>query len=118
MMRQRLQQRLQQLEVAHARTRQKAEAIDNEASGERVRHRLKLFFYIRGVEPEGNESVMETWARALGVTLRDLRGMLLAGVDPICKYFTDTGLYDEIERRKAAGTWPSGSEEGRANVSA
>jgi hypothetical protein len=32
----------------------------------------------------------------------------MAGVDPIRKYFTEHGVYEEIERRTAAGTWPSG----------
>ena len=51
---------------------------------------------------------MEASARALEITLRELRAQLLAGIDPIHKYFTDHGIFEEIERRKAAGTWPSG----------
>ena len=51
---------------------------------------------------------MEASTRALEISLRELRGQLMAGVDPIHKYFTDHGIYEEIERKKAAGTWPSG----------
>ena len=29
-------------------------------------------------------------------------------IDPIRKYFTERGIYEAIEERKAAGTWPSG----------
>ena len=51
---------------------------------------------------------METWARALGIGCRELRRLLTEGIDPICKYLTENGIYEEIEQRKAARTWPGG----------
>jgi len=62
---------------------------------ERGINRIRLFLRICRVEQEGHESLMEAWARALGIALRDLRGMLAAGIDPIRKYFVDHGVCDE-----------------------
>jgi hypothetical protein len=38
----------------------------------------------------------------------ELRRLLAAGIDPIHKYFTDRGVFEVIERRKAAGSWAGG----------
>jgi hypothetical protein len=32
----------------------------------------------------------------------------MEGINPIHKWCTDPGIYEEIERRKAAGTWLGG----------
>jgi hypothetical protein len=32
---------------------------------------------------------------------------MLAGIDPIKGWFTENGVYEEMERRKAAGRWPA-----------
>ena len=61
-----------------------------------------------GVEQGPNESLMESLARALGIGCRELRELLKAGIDPIHRYFTENGVYEAIEQRKAAGTWPGG----------
>ena len=62
---------------------------------------------LRAVEKTGVESLMEAWARALEITLRELSGQLMAGVNPIKKWFSENGIYEAIERRKAARTWPA-----------
>ena len=113
-MRQRLYHRLTQLEAANALVRREAERCEREADSARSIRTIELFLRVRGVERQGQESLMEAWARALGIALTDLRNMLMAGVDPIRKYFTEHGIYEEIERRKAAGTWPAaGGKEAR-----
>ena len=77
------------------------------ANVERGRNRIRMFLDALGVEPQANESVMETLARALGIAVGEIRNMLRAGIDPIRKYLTEHGVFEEIERRKAAGTWPA-----------
>jgi len=54
------------------------------------------------------ESKREAFARALGIRPRELDQLMLAGIDPIHKYFVEHRVLEEIGRRKAAGTWPSG----------
>ena len=110
MMRKRLHQRLQQLEVAAESVRKRARLRDQAHSMEKARNKILLFLRVCGVEQQGHESVMEAWARALGMALKDLRATLRAGIDPIRKYFTEHGVVEEIERRKAAGTWPGGGK--------
>jgi hypothetical protein len=56
------------------------------------------------------ESLMDAFARALEISPRELRSQLIAEIDPINKYFTEQGVFEEIERRKAAGTWPDGGK--------
>jgi len=107
-MRQTLYKRLQQLEEASARTRQQSERPDDEASRARVISKIKLFLGLRGVQKQAHESLVEAWARALEIDCMELRRQMGAGIDPIHKYFTDHGVFEEIERRKAAGTWPGG----------
>lgn len=107
-MRQRLYHRLQQLEVENARVRNVRRWRDEEADQEEARRRVKLFLRIRGIEQEGMESLFDAFARALGISNRELRAQIQSGIDPIKQYFTENGIYEEIERRKAAGTWPSG----------
>ena len=54
------------------------------------------------------ESLCDALARALGIGNRELHAQMLAGLDPIHKYFVEHGVFEEMERRKAAGTWPGG----------
>ena len=112
-MRQRLYNRLEQLERKSAHLRHVRDAADGKADLEKARRKVELFLRLRGVEQNGMESVMETWARALEIPPRALRAQLSDGIDPIHKYFTDHGIFEEIERRKAAGTWPCGGREGQ-----
>lgn len=112
-MRQRLYHRLQQLERTSARLRPIRDAADGKADLEKARRKVGLFLRLRGVEQNGIESLMETWARALEIFLRELRSQLSAGIDPIHKYFTEHGIFEEIERRKAAGMWSGGEREWR-----
>jgi len=107
-MQQRLYHRLQRLEAESAWLRSVREETERHADGERTIRKIKLFLRIRGVEQTGMESLVEAFARALGVGTRELRAQMLAGVNPIKKWFTENGVYEEIERRKTAGTWPSG----------
>jgi hypothetical protein len=53
--------------------------------------------------------MMETWARALGTSSRELGCLLKAGIDPIRKYLKETGLLEKLKGEKAAGTLLSGS---------
>jgi len=106
-MRQRLYHRLRQLEAESARIRSLREAPEREAGLARLRRRMELFMRIRGVEKTGMESWFDTFARALGVGNRQLRADILAGIDPIKRWFSENGVYEEMERRKAAGRWPA-----------
>ena len=100
--------RLQQLEESSARARKQNERPDEEASKARVIGKVMLFLRLRGVEKQAHESLAAAWARALEIDGTELKRLLRAGIDPIHKYFTDHGVFEEIERRKAAGTWPGG----------
>jgi hypothetical protein len=106
--RQTLYKRLQQLEEADARARKHSERPGEEASKARVLNKIMLFLRLRGVEKQAHESLAEALARALEIDCGELKRLLRAGLDPIHKYFTDHGVFEEIERRKAAGTWPGG----------
>ena len=107
-MRQTLYRRLQQLEEASAHARKQSERPEQEASKARVIRKIMLFLRLRGVEKQAHESLAEAWCRALEIDCMALKRLLGAGLDPIHKYFTDHGVFEEIERRKAAGTWPGG----------
>ena len=111
-MQKRLYHRLQQLEIESARVRKLREWRDEKADLERARRSVELFLRIRGIEQTGMESMFDAFARALGVGNRELRADMLAGIDPIKRWFTENGIYEEIERRKAAGTWPGGARKG------
>jgi len=106
-MRPRLDHRLKKLEVERARSRSLRGWREQEADLEKARSRVRLFLRIRGVEQNETESMMDAFARALGVGNRELRSQMLAGIDPIKKWFTENGVYEEIEREKAAGAWPA-----------
>ncbi len=106
-MRQRLYHRLGQLEAEHARVRSFRDEAERLANRERAYRKIRLFLRMRGVEQTGMESMFDAFARALGVGTRQLRAQMVVGVDPIKKYFAEAGIYGEIERRKAAGTWPA-----------
>ena len=107
-MRQALYKRLQQLEEARAHARRHSERPDEEARRAIVTSKIMLFLRLRGIEKQAHESLAVAWARALEIDCLELRRQLGAGIDPIHKYFTDHGVFEEIERRKAAGTWPGG----------
>jgi hypothetical protein len=106
--RQALYRRLQQLEAVSVRARAQLKSSDQEAAQGRARNKINLFLKLRGIERNPMESLADAWARALEIDSRELQRLLRVGVDPIRRYFTDHGVYEEIERRKAAGTWPSG----------
>jgi hypothetical protein len=106
-MRQRLYYRLRQLEAQSARMSSRQEWADREANRDQCRRRVESFLKLCGTEKTATESLMEAFARALEITCRELRQLLVAGVDPIRKYFNERGIYEEIESRKAAGTWPA-----------
>jgi hypothetical protein len=107
-MRQRLYPRLQRLETESARVRSLWDCGNEQAALERARRKVDLFLRICGVVQGEMESKREAFARALGIRPRELDQLMLAGIDPIPKYFVEHGVFEEVERRKAAGTWPSG----------
>ena len=112
-MRQRLYHRLQELEAESARLRVVQDTKAGEARLEDTRRKVEQFLQMRGVEQSPTESLMDAWARALGITSRELRAQLMEGISPIHKWWTDHGVYEEIERRKAAGI--TGGSEGFNN---
>jgi len=115
-MRQRLDRRLRELEKARARARTLAEGRDRKVGLDRALSRFRLFLRMRGVDQGPNESLAEASARALEISGRELRKQLEAGIDPILKFLTGHGVFQEIEREKAAGTWPTAGG-GSQNVS-
>jgi len=116
-MRQRLYHRLQELEEASSRARKQREWRDAEADGAKAIRRVELFLRICGIEKGPRESLAEAWARALEITCTELRQLLAAGIDPIHKFLSERGVYEDIETRKAAGTWPGGRK-GKADCQA
>ena len=107
-MRPRLYHRLKKLEVESARIPSLRGWREQEADLEKARSRVRLFLRIRGVEQNATESMMDAFARALGVGNRELRTQLLAGIDPIKKWFTRTEFMRRSKEKKPPGTWPSG----------
>ena len=106
-MQQRLYRRLRQLEAECARLRVVQDSKAGGACLAEARRKIELFLQMRGVEQSPRESLMDAWARALGISNRELRAQLMEGISPIRKWCTDHGIYEEIERRKAAGMWPA-----------
>ena len=108
-MRQRLYHRLQQREAVRESLRRVRDWAQKEkASSEKAISKFRLFLRLRGIEQGPMESLAEASARALEIRPRELKELLLAGIDPIHRFFEERGVFEEIERRKAAGTWPSG----------
>lgn len=102
-MRQTLHRRLQQLEAERDRIRRFQAAQEKKDDGKSAIRKIELFLRLRGVEKGPVESLREAWARSLDIAARELDRLLAAGTDPIHKYFTDNGVYEAIEARKAAG---------------
>ena len=107
-MRQTLYKRLQRLEEENACTGKQVKWHKAEAGQERFFEKITIFLQLRGIEKQAHESLAEALARALEIDCGELQQLLREGIDPIHKYFTDHGVYEEIEARKAAGTWPDG----------
>ena len=110
-MRQIVYRRLRQMEeVAHAR--QEREQRNKEADTGSFLRKISIFLRLRGVEKQAHESLAVAWARALEIDCMELKRLLGAGIDPIHKYYTDHGIYEEIQKelqkRKTAGTIPGG----------
>ena len=110
-MRQIMYRRLRQMEeVAHAR--QQREQRNKEADIGKYLKRISIFLRLLGVEKQSHESLAGAWCRALEIDGMELKRLLRAGIDPIHKYYTDHGLYEEIQKelqkRKTAGTMPGG----------
>jgi hypothetical protein len=101
-----LHSRLHQLEQDAAVARRIA-AEDDPAASERHLERIRIFVKLRGVERAENESLAEALCRALDISGIELRAQIEAGVDPIEKFLKDNGVFEEVERRKAAGTRPA-----------
>ena len=88
-MKQRLYRRLEQLEEASARVRKLRESQEGKGHEAEATSKVKFFLRLMGVERAPMESLMETWARALGIGSRELRQRLMAGIDPIRRYLTE-----------------------------
>jgi hypothetical protein len=110
-MRQTLHRRLRELEVESDRARVQAKLKEQDGKPSAALSKFLLFLQMRGIEPGPCESIAEASARALEITSSELSTQLSQGIDPIHKYLTEHGVFEEIERRKAAGTWPSGEKE-------
>ena len=107
-MRQKLYQRLRQLEETRARFRKLDECYERKEAGQRFLNKVRLFLQLREIEQGPKESLVEALARALEISCAELKQLFAASIDPIHKYLTDHGVFEEIEKRKAAGTWPGG----------
>jgi hypothetical protein len=92
-MRQRLYHRLGRLEIEHARFRSLRDCHDRQAALDGALTKIDLFLRIRGVVQGEIESQLDR--------------LMLVGIDPIHKYFVEQGVFEAIEARRAAGTWPS-----------
>ena len=112
-----LHRRLLGLELESARTKAQVALREQNANGFRASDKFRLFLKMRGIEPGPCESIADASARALEITSRELHRLLEQRIDPIHKYFTEHGVFEEVERRKAAGTWPDGGK-GRKSVKA
>jgi hypothetical protein len=108
-MRHALYKRLRQLEEAGAGALNQLEEREREARSSKLIEKIELFLRERGVEQQGNESVMDALARALEMTSRELRQFLRTGIEPIHQNSTDRGFYERTETREAAGTMPGGA---------
>jgi hypothetical protein len=108
-MRQRLHRRLESLEVASAAVRAELERERERANRPDPKERIRWFLNACKVEQMPNESMMETWARALHISPRELSGLLKARIDPIQKYLKEIGLLEELRKKKAAEIVLSGS---------
>ncbi|HWZ32335.1 MAG TPA: hypothetical protein VNX18_13430 [Bryobacteraceae bacterium] len=110
-MRQRLYHRLQQLEALRERLRKVRDwAAEEKVSSEKALSKFRLFLRLRGIEQEPTESLAEASARALEIRPRELKELLLAGIDPIHKFFEERGVFEEIEREKPPGRGPAAEE--------
>ncbi len=105
-MRKRLNDRLRQLEHIHMRARTIASKREREDDQSDLQ-RFRLFLQLRGIEQRPIESLAEALCRALEISGLELRAQMAAGIDPIHKWLTDHGAFEELERRKAAGEWPA-----------
>ena len=108
--RQRLYHRLEQLEVLSARILRRRQAKAEQAGMAAVINKFELFLRLRGMEKGPNESLAEASARALGIDYSELRQLLRAGIDPIHRYFTENGIFEEMKERKAAGNGSPAAE--------
>jgi len=106
-MRQTLYKRLQQLEEVSARARKQTESRDKETGNAKFISKARLFLSLLGVE-QPEESLAGALCRALEIDCTELQRLLRAGIDPIHQYFTDKGVYEQLQTREAAGTIPGG----------
>ena len=88
-MRQRLYQRLQQLEEIRARDHRIAQSRDQDADAEETLDQFRLFLALRGFEQGTNESLAEASARALEISCDQLHEQLEGGIDPIHEYLAN-----------------------------
>ena len=107
-MRHPLYRRLHQLEEASSRALAHLEWRDREADQAKATERIRLFLRLCGIEQQGDECLGGAWARALEITVGELRRLLAAGIDPIHQYLADNDVYETIQTREAAETIPGG----------
>ncbi len=103
-MKQRILNRLRELEEIRAREQASAEAEDVEAGLAKWLIKCELFLELIGIERAPTESMRTTMARALGISIGELDHQMETG-DPVHE-----PLMQAIEREKATGRWPSGVE--------
>jgi hypothetical protein len=107
-MRKSLSERLLFLEQERSRLLRQIERQEG-ADGEAAIVKVEAFLRISAIEQGSDESLAMSLARALNISYDELSDQIEEEVDPIHRFLTDNGTLVEIEQRKAAGTWPSGS---------
>jgi len=107
-MREKVFRRLHKLEQVQEKVLAAIRSRERQDDGDRAIHKFELFHQMRGTEQGPLESLFEASARALEISCDELREQLEEGIDPINKYLTDHGVFEEIKRRKADRTRPSG----------
>ena len=105
-MRHRIHQRLERLEEGQARALELLQSRHGEQDDPIAK--FESFLRLCGIEQGADESLAAATARALEITYDELWQQIASGIDPIHKFLTDQGVFEDIERRKAAGTWPGG----------
>ena len=99
-MQQRLDRRLQQLEMVQARVDRFEESKRQEAESEEMIEVFEAFIAWRGMAQGPNESVAQALARALEISCDELLEQMEEGIGPIRKFLLDRGYLAEESKSR------------------